>query len=243
MLAADRPEEEMMDASQRVESDDEVLHRLLAARFSCRAYQQRPVPRPLIERILQLAQHSASWNNTQPWQAIITSGEETEKFRQALYAHAQSGATPKSDLPFPREYVDESLARRRECGFALYGALGIQRGDKAAYMKQSLENFRLFGAPHVAIISSDEPLGPYGAVDCGAYVANFMLAAQSLGVATIAQAAVTQHGEFIHRYFDLPANRLLVCGMSFGYADAQHPVNNYRTTRVAIEKAADFRGG
>jgi hypothetical protein len=63
-----------------------------------------------------------------------------------------------------------------------------------------------------------------------------------LGVATIAQAAVTQHGEFVHRYFDLPANRLLVCGISFGYADAEHPVNNYRTTRVGIEATADFRG-
>jgi nitroreductase len=224
------------------QSDDQVLERLLRGRFSCRAFQARPVPRATIERVLSIAQHSASWNNTQPWHLTITSGAETEKFRQALLAHVQSGATPKPDLPWPREYVGDSLARRRECGFALYGALGIQRGDKAAYMKQGMENFRLFGAPHVAIVSSDEPLGPYGAVDCGAYVANFMSAAQSLGIATIAQAAVTQHGEFIHRYFDIPANRLLVCGISFGYADTSHPVNNYRTTRVPIAAAAVFRG-
>jgi len=223
-------------------SDDEVLGRLLHGRFSCRAFQTKPVPRPVIERVLKLAQHTASWNNTQPWQLIITSGAETDKFRQALLAHAASGATPKSDLPWPREYVGASLERRRECGFALYNAVGIQRGDKAAYMKQGMENFRLFGAPHVAIVSGHEPLGPYGAVDCGAYVANFMTAAQSLGVATIAQAAVTQHAEFVHRYFGIAADRLLVCGISFGYADMSHPVNNYRTTRVPIEAAAEFRG-
>jgi hypothetical protein len=36
----------------------------------------------------------------------------------------------------------------------------------------------------VAIIHTDEPLG-YGAIDCGAYVSNFMLAAQALGLGTI----------------------------------------------------------
>jgi hypothetical protein len=32
-----------------------------------------------------------------------------------------------------------------------------------------------------------------------------------------------------------------VCGISFGFADMSHPVNNYRTTRVPIELAATFR--
>jgi hypothetical protein len=44
------------------------------------------------------------------------------------------------------------------------------RGDKAAYAKQALENYNFFGAPHVAIIHTDEALGIYGAIDCGAYV-------------------------------------------------------------------------
>ena len=230
-----------MNGMRKNETDDQVLERLLSARFSCRFYQAKPVPQNVIDRILTLAQKTASWNNTQPWHATITSGGATEKFRNALYAHGTSGATPQPDLPFPREYKGASLDRRRECGFALYGALGIQRGDKAAYMKQGAENYRLFGAPHVAIISSDEPLGPYGAVDCGAYVANFMLAAQSLGVATIAQAAVTHHGTFVHSYFGIPDDRMLVCGISFGYADQAHAVNNYRTTRVPIDAAASMR--
>ncbi len=227
--------------SVTAKSDDQVLEQVLSARYSCRAYKPQSVPQQTIERILSLAQHTASWNNTQPWHAIITSGAATEKFRQALFAHVQSQAEPKTDLPWPREYVGASLERRRECGFALYGALGIQRGDKAAYMKQGMENFRLFGAPHVAIITGDEPLGTYGAVDCGAYVANFMSAAQSLGVATIAQAAIAQHGAFVHRHFDIPENRSLVCAVSFGFADRDHPGNNYRTTRVPITAAADFR--
>jgi len=35
------------------------------------------------------------------------------------------------------------------------------------------------------IIHTDEPLGVYGAIDCGAYVGNFILAAQALGLGTM----------------------------------------------------------
>ncbi len=53
-----------------------------------------------------------------------------------------------------------------------------------------LENYRFFGAPHVAIITSDKALGVYGAVDCGGYVSTLLLAAESLGIAAVPQAAV-----------------------------------------------------
>src|SRR5271157_1700334 len=82
-------------------------------------------------------------------------------------------------MAFPREYRGAYLERRRACGFRLYEAVGVARGDREAYAKQGFENYKLFGAPHVAIITSDEALGTYGVVDCGAYVSNFLLAAQS----------------------------------------------------------------
>lgn len=221
-------------------SASESLDRALRERFSCRAFLPDPVPRPTIERILAMAQQTASWNNTQPWHAVVTSGAATERFREALHGLASSGEAPGPDIPFPREYVGLSQARRRECGYQLYEAVGIQRGDKAGYTRQALENYRLFGAPHVAIVSTDEPLGTYGAVDCGAYVGTFMLAAQTLGVATIAQAAVTHHGRFVHEFFGIGPDRLLVCAISFGFADRDHPLNNYRTRRAPLDEAVRF---
>ena len=109
--------------------------------------------------------------------------------------------------------------RRRESGFQLYNTLGIPRGDKAAYAKQALENYNFFGAPHVAIIHTNEALGVYGAIDCGAYVSNFMLAAQALGLGTIPQAALARQSGLIRRHFNLAEDRRVVCGISFGFAD------------------------
>jgi nitroreductase len=223
-----------------IEERISVLEELLAERYSCRAFKPEPVPRPIIERILRAAQRTASWCNSQPWQVVIASGEAKERFRKEIYAKAGSGGPDDGDFPFPREYRGVYLARRRESGFQLYNRLGIPRGDKAAYARQSLENFNFFGAPHVAIIHTDEALGVYGAIDCGAYVGNFMLAAQALGLGVIAQAALAHQSGLIRRHFKLGDDRRVVCGISFGYPDRDHPINSYRTSRASVSEAATF---
>jgi nitroreductase len=217
-----------------------TLEQLMAARFSCRAFLPEPVARATIERILTAAQLTASWCNSQPWRLEITSGEATEKFRQTMYAAASSGKPSSGDFPFPREYNGVYLARRRESGFQLYNALDIARGDKAGYARQALENFNFFGAPHVAIVHTDEALGTYGAIDCGGYVTSFMLAAQALGVATVPQAALAFHSELVRQHFGLGDDRRVVCGISFGYPDRTHKANSYRTTRAALEETVRF---
>jgi len=218
----------------------DVLEHLLAARYSCRAYKPEQVPRATIERLLKAAQRTASWCNSQPWQLTITSGEATRKFRDVLYPVAASGAPNAGDFPFPREYRGVYLERRRESGFQLYNTLGIVRGDKAAYAQQAMQNFNFFGAPHVAIITTDEALGVYGAVDCGGYVSNFMLAAQALGLATVPQAALAFHSDVVRRHFGLGDDRRVVCGISFGFADGDNKVNSYRTSRATLPEVATF---
>jgi len=220
---------------------DAALEAWLRARHSCRAFLPEPVPRATIERILELAQRTASWCNCQPWQVAITEGAGTERLRGALQRRAdQAGFTP--DFPFPREYQGEYLARRRESGFQLYGAVGVQRGDREAYRRQEMRNFQLFDAPHAAIITTDEALGEYGAVDCGGYVANFMLAAQANGVATVAQASLAMYPEVLRQELGIPAGRRVVCGISFGYADTSHPANSYRTNRAAQSETVTWVG-
>jgi nitroreductase len=217
-----------------------VLEELLGERYSVRAFLPREVPRETIAHILTVAQRTASWCNSQPWQVLIASGEAKERFRKSIYAEAASGAPEGHDFPPPREYLGVYLQRRRESGFQLYNTLGIVRGDKAAYAKQALENYNFFGAPHVAIIHTDEPLGVYGAIDCGAYVGNFILAAQALGLGTIAQAALARQSGLIRRHFNLPDDRRVVCGISFGYADRAHKVNSYRTSRASVTDTVTF---
>lgn len=217
----------------------EAFEQLLAERYSCRGFLPRLVERATIERILALAQRTPSWCNAQPWQVHIASGPAADRLRDRLLAQA---ALPQAepDYPFPREYRGAYLARRRECGFQLYESVGIARGDRAASARQALENYRLFGAPHALVVTTDEALGVYGVLDCGAWVNNFMLAARSLGVASIAQAALATQPKLLREFFGIGDDRRIVCGMSFGYEDPQHPANRFRTSRANQEEVATW---
>jgi nitroreductase len=219
----------------------EVLERLMAERHSCRAYRRDPVPRETIERILRIAQRSASWCNAQPWQVVIVSGAATARFSEALLQAADE-TPPASDFPWPREYRGAYLERRRECGLGLYSSLGIAKGDREGAARQHRENLRFFGAPHVAMVTTDEALGVYGAIDCGAWVASFMLAARAMGVASIAQAALAARPDVVRRQFALSPDRLVVCGISFGYADHEHAANGFRTGRAELSEAVLWAG-
>lgn len=212
--------------------DDLAFERLAAARRSCRAFLPDPLPQALIGRILAIAQRAPSWSNVQPWRLLITRGEATERFRRLMLEKAGSSAPARRDFPFPREYAGDHLARRRACGFQLYAAVGIERGDKAAYAHQTMRNFALFDAPHVAIVTSDEALGVYGAVDCGGYISHFMLAARSLGVGTIAQGSLAEYAADIREHFSLPDNQRVVCGISFGWPDDAAAANGFKTERA-----------
>ncbi|VCU70091.1 Nitroreductase family protein [Pigmentiphaga humi] len=218
-----------------------AFSRLLTDRWSCRGYLPSPIPRETILQILALAQRTPSWCNTQPWQVSIVSGQAIERLRADLSAHAAAHPDEvASDIPFPREYPGVYRERRRECGFQLYESVGVQRGDRAASARQGALNFRFFDAPHVALVTSAEALGPYGAIDCGAYVNNFMLAAQACGVANIAQAALAQYADYFRERLGFGADRILVCGISFGYADPSHPANGFRTSREQVAKVVSF---
>ena len=207
---------------------------VVRARYSARKFRPDPVPEETLRRMLDIAQHTPSWCNSQPWQLVITRGAATERFRQAIYAHARSGVKPNPDFAFPVQYVGIYRERRKVCGVQLYQSLGIGRDDKSAAAEQSLENFRLFGAPHVAILTTDATLGAYGLLDCGLYVQTFLLAACDLGVDAIAQAALASYPDFLREFFGLTSERKVVCGISFGYAERKHPIHSYRTQRADL---------
>jgi nitroreductase len=213
----------------------------IKARYSCRKFLNREVPRVTIEKILEISQHTASWNNVQPWRVLIASGDAARKFSEALVAHIEAGGQPNPDFAFPSGYHGVEKERRLACGLQLYQAVKITREDEAGKRNQFLENFRLFGAQNIALITAPTYLGFYAALDCGLYVNSFMLAAKSLGIDTIAQAAIAHYSDFVREYFSISDDRKMVCGISFGYEDKTHPINQYRTERAPLDEVVIWR--
>jgi nitroreductase len=218
-----------------------ALDRLTNGRSTCRAYQNKALHGDLIRSIVAMAGRSASWCNVQPWQLVITETlESTERFREALMERARSHRENESDLPFPPGYEGIYGERRRGAGIALYSSLGIGPKDAERSTQQAFRNFRMFDAPHVAIVTVPAELGPYALVDAGGFISSFLLAAYAHGVATTPQGALARHAHFVREYFGVPDTQHMICGISFGYAVVEHPVNQFRTTRAGVDDMARF---
>jgi len=218
-----------------------VVEEVLRSRRSCRAFLSRPVDQLTLDAIFETAQQTASWCNSQAWQVVATRGEQTHLFADFLYT-LSAEAQMASDVDPPERYVGVYRERRQHAGYGLYASLDISREDGEARAAQMRENFRFFGAPHVAVITSPRSLGSYGLVDCGAYISSVLTVVESHGLAAIAQAAIAMYSEPVRRYLELPEDRVVVAGISIGYADHDHPANSFRTDREKLENVIDWRG-
>lgn len=220
--------------------DAAALDRLLATRWSCRAFTDEPVPHETVVAVLETAARTPSWCNTQPWHVHVVTGDALARFTQGIQEAVLTDHTEKPDLPFPGAYEGVHRDRRRASGWQLYDAVGIERGDRTASAVQAFRNFELFGAPALFLVTTEAVLGTYGAVDCGLFLDSLLLALHAHGLGAVAQAALASQAPFVREFLGLSEERLVLAGVSFGYADLAHPANGYRTARQPLGELATF---
>jgi nitroreductase len=217
----------------------EVLSSILASRHSCRGFLDKAVPQEVLSEVLADAQNVPSWCNSQPWQVLAFGSQETRALTEALYEHS-GVAGHESDIPFPMKYEGAYQTRRRKCGWQLYEAVGVPKGDRAASAQQMRENFRLFGASNFLLITTPKALGSYGALDCGAFVTAVLLGLQARGLGGIAMASVAGYAPFWRARYDIAVERDILCGIALGYPDPDHPANGFRTGRASEKEVVTW---
>ena len=207
----------------------------IVSRRSVRAYQNRPVPRELIDRLLDLAARAPSGTNTQPWKVAVLTGATKQALSDkilAAYDDAEERArhTEAYDY-YPAQWVSPYIDRRRKIGWDMYGLLGLTKDNKAGMHEQHAQNYRFFGAPVGLMFTIDRVMGKGSWVDYGMFLQTFMLAARAHGLDTCPQAAFNQFHRIILPHIGAGPEEELVCGMSLGYADNTPPVAQLKTAR------------
>ena len=74
------------------------------------------------------------------------------------------------------------------------------------------------------------------------YIQSIMLAAKGLGRETCSQAAGVPYQETIFRHLDVPADQILVTGMSIGYPKQDAIENTLVSDREDIANVAKYFG-
>lgn len=216
----------------------------IEARKSIRAFTDQAVEKETLERILEISQRAPSGTNTQPWHVYVCTGEAQQAISDDVLEMARSGAGKSYEEHdyYPATWKDVHRDRRRGIGWALYGLLGIEKGDREGSARQAARNFLFFDAPIGLFITVDSYLTRGSWADAGMYAQTIMLAAKGFGLDTCPQAAWIPYQEPIFRHLGIPDDQDLVTGMSLGYADPDAIENTLVSDREAITNVVHYVG-
>lgn len=213
----------------------------LQKRVSTRAFLPTPVPSEQLRALFAAAQLSPSNCNVQPWQVYVVSGDTRDRLQALMVAEVQSGKLPYPEFDWGLKY-DDGEHRQRQIGaaVALYGALGIQREDRAGRERAMQRNWEFFDAPHAVFFAMDKSIGLRGAVDLGIYAQSLALLMADAGIASCFQGALNHYPGPVRELLGIPENIAILFGMCFGYADPDAPANQARTVREPLDKLVVF---
>ncbi|MEO0036337.1 MAG: hypothetical protein RLZZ501_2360 [Pseudomonadota bacterium] len=214
----------------------------IESRRAVRAFRPDPVPRETVEAILGLAARAPSGSNIQPWQVWVVTGAAKERLsRRILAAHEADDPEQQEEYPYyPDRWEEPYLARRRQLGRALYGLLGIAKGDQAAMKRQFGRNYTFFGAPVGLFLTIDRSLNQGSWFDLGTFLQSILLAARGFGLDTCPQQAFARFNRLIRAELAIPASQVVACGIALGHADPQAPENQLHTPREPRAGFATF---
>ncbi len=215
---------------------------VLKARYSCRRYQDKPVPAALIGEVVQRAQRVPSWGNTQPWRVYAAGGQVARDIRRDLVAAHQSGQEEAPEIEMPAGFQGAMMDRYRELGRALFKVLGIGREDREKRAAHYANNFNAFGAPALVFVTVPAGQTAYAAFDAGAFVACLCLAAADEGLATCVIAALARYPHLVRRHLPLGEDEALLIGLALGWPETGAEVNAFRSPREPLDRVLVMRG-
>jgi nitroreductase len=222
----------------------DASHVFVAARTrrSVRAYRPDPVAPETLREIVALGRHAPSGSNIQPWRVHVLTGAALQRIgsaiQQAFFAD-ESGHQRDYEY-YTDPIVEPYLARRRQCGWGLYGTLGIGRGDREKSRAYRATNYTFFGAPAGLVFTIDRKLEKGSWLDYGMFLQTLMLAARARGLHTCAEASIASYPDVVRRELGIGNEWIVICGMAMGYADPDAVINTFQPPRIALEEYAVF---
>ena len=213
--------------------------KLIQARKSIRGYLPKPVPREVIEEIIEVAKWAPSSMNTQPWHVHVVTGEPLARIRQGNTENMVKGVPPKRDFAMKEAY--EGIHRKRQVDIAvqLFDAMGIAREDKERRTDWVMRGFRQFDAPVSLVLTYDKYLEPaaISQFDLGAFSHAIVLAAWERGLGTVINGQGIMQSAVVREHAGIPDDQNIMICIAMGYPDDSFVANTVKSVR---EDAAHF---
>ena len=169
------------------------VNQAIETRRSVGQVKQDPVPREIVEKILESAVHAPNHRLTEPWRFHVFNGKGRGELARARAEVARIQAEAEGE---EEEFAAGRISRERK---------------------------KAFRAPVVIVVISKggrdqvETLENYAA--CAAAVQNMQLTAHSLGLATIWRTGPVAYHPYMREFFGLENGDKIVAHLYLGYPD------------------------
>ena len=220
---------------------DEVV----LGRRSIRGYKPAPVPKQVIEEVLELAVRSPSSMNTQPWHLYVVTGEPLDKIRKENTERNISGVPPSREIRTPNKgYEGHHRERQIEIAVQLFQKMGIERDDKEGRQDWVLRGFRQFDAPLSIVVTFDRELldDDISKFDCGGIVNGLVTAGWSKGLGAVINSQGIMQSPVVREHAGIPDDQVIMICVAMGYPDDSFPANEVVSKRKSISELAPFVG-
>ena len=206
---------------------------IMKQRKSVRKYLDKPVPRVDIEDLIRCAGSPPSAINLQPWEYVVTYGEEKDRLiRRLKKVHAMKNVScgPGTSTPLPEKIADRS---RR-----VLKVMEPQIAKLNVPFNQFIEegSCSFYGAPVVIIVLMDKVFPKLRYLDVGLSVSYLLLAAEAKGLSTCPIGLVTEYGDDIKDVLNIPEEKEVLLAISLGYEDETAPENDFKTDREPLNE-------
>ncbi len=222
-----------------MEYDEVVL-----GRRSIRGFLDKPVPKQVIQEVLELAMRAPSSMNTQPWHFYVISGDVLDQIRKGNVERNLAGVPDSREFRGADKYQGEHRERQIEIAVQLFEAMGIERHDKEKRMDWVLRGFRQFDAPVSIIITFDKAVegNDITSFDCGAASNGIVNAAWSRGLGCVINSQGIMQSPVVRECAGIPDDQVIMMAIAMGYPDDTFPANAVVSRRKPVEDAAVFVG-
>lgn len=201
-------------------------------RKSIRGFRPDPIPREVLNEIIEAAVRTPSSDNSQPWEIYVLRGEALDSIRADNIEAVNSGVDGKEYSRY------EPVYRKRQIDLAiqLFTLMGIGREDKDKRSDWIQRGYRFFDAPVAIILAADKSLSlQTAASDVGGLAQTICLLALAYDLGSCILVQSLTYEDIVRKHAGIPESQHLLLSIALGYPDNDFPANNVWSERDPID--------
>ena len=218
----------------------------IRSRRSIRSFKPDPVPRQVLEELLDACRWAPSGGNAQPWHFAVLGGKEMARVAARLeeVGRASWDGTLFTDMKpdFRRrgaypELLMSRVETQRERMNSVFSAGGEDLEQKRnEFMFKML---RFFDAPSAIILYTDDS-SPTAVLDIGIVTQTICLAALAYGLGTCIMGYPVMWPDILRELLGIPSGKPIATSIAIGYPDPDAAINTFSRPRERLDVLADW---